>query len=94
MPVTRLKLSDELVARVNALARDAGCSPNAFMVGAIEQQTLVAERRKTFVRSAITSRKETLRTGLAYDVTDVHVYFAARAQGKPARRPKLKRWRA
>lgn len=93
MPATTLKLSDELKARVTTLARDAGRSPHAFMIDAIERQTLLAERRKAFVASALASREETLRTGSAYDAKDVHAYFAARAEGKPARRPRLKRWR-
>jgi hypothetical protein len=34
-----------------------------------------------------------LRTGKAYAFEDVKAYYTARAAGKPAKRPRLKRWR-
>jgi len=63
------------------------------MVEAIEQQTTLAEKRKAFVAAAIKARTHALRTGMAYTLEDVKAYYAARAAGKKARRPRLKRWR-
>jgi hypothetical protein len=64
------------------------------MVEAIEQQTTLAEKRKAFVASALAARRNFMRTGKAYAFEDVRKYFTARIAGKPARKPRLKRWRA
>jgi predicted transcriptional regulator len=90
---TTLKLSPELKDRVKAVTEGTGKSPHAFMVEAIEQETRRAELRKEFVADALKARAHALRTGMAYTLEDIKSYYAARAAGKPARRPRLKRWR-
>jgi predicted transcriptional regulator len=90
---TTLKLSPALKERVKALAEGAGKSPHAFMVEAIEQQARLAEQRKSFVADALKAREAFRRTGKAYAFEDVRRYFTARLAGKPARKPRLKRWR-
>src|SRR5690606_29632255 len=42
---TTLKLPQELKERVRSAAQEAGISPHAFMIAAIEQQTRLAEKR-------------------------------------------------
>ena len=93
MPTTTLKLPPDLKDRVAEVVDGTGKSPHAFMVEAIEQQTRLAEQRKQFVAEALAARDEFQRTGKAYAFEDVRKYFTARAAGKPARRPRLKRWR-
>ena len=93
MPSTTLKLSPALKARVASVVDGTGKSPHAFMVQAIEEETRRAELRKQFVADALTAREDFRRTGNAYALEDVRSYYAARAAGKPARRPRLKRWR-
>ena len=93
MPATTLKLPPELKNRVKAVTEGTGKSPHAFMVEAIEQQTTLAEKRRKFVAAALTARQSHQRTGQAYALEDVKAYYAARAVGKPAKRPRLKRWR-
>ena len=93
MPSTTLKLSPALKARVASVVDGTGKSPHAFMVQAIEEETRRAELRKQFVADALTAREDFRRTGKAYALEDVRSYYAARAAGKPARRPRLKRWR-
>lgn len=92
MAVT-LKLPPELKDRVASVVEGTDKSPHAFMVEAIEQQTSLAEKRKSFVASALAARRNFMRTGKAYAFEDVRKYFAARIAGKPARKPRLKRWR-
>ena len=94
MPATTLKLSAELKERIKALTDGTGRSPHAFMVEAIEQQTELAERRRAFVADALKARRHVLATGKAYAFEDVKAYYAAVAAGKPAKRPRLRRWRA
>lgn len=93
MPVTSLKIPDALKARVAAVAADRGKSAHAFMVEAIERETLLAEARASFVADALAAEKETLDSGLAYRGDDVQRYIAARAAGRKLPRPKAKPWR-
>jgi predicted transcriptional regulator len=93
MAATTLKLPPELKDRVKAVAEKTGKSPHAFMVEAIEQQTALAEKRREFVAAALAARRNFSRTGKAYALEDVRKYLAARIAGKPARKPRLKRWR-
>ena len=92
MPPTTLKLPAELKERIEEVAREAGQSPHAFMIAAIERETRLAEQRQQFVDSALEARAEFARTGAGYDAKDVHAYFAATARGKRAARPKARRW--
>ena len=91
MAVT-LKLPPELTDRVAAVVKGTSKSAHAFMVEAIEQQTALAEKRKAFIAEAVAARQEFERTGKGYALEDVRKYFAARIAGKPARKPRLKRW--
>jgi predicted transcriptional regulator len=93
MSATTLKLPPELKSRIKAVTEGTGKSPHAFMVEAIEQQTRLAERRRLFVADALKARRHALHTGKAYAFEDVRGYYAASAAGKPAKRPRLKRWR-
>jgi hypothetical protein len=54
----------------------------------------VAEKRKEFVAAALAARRNFQRTRRAHAFEDMRDYFMARAAGKPARKPRLKRWRA
>lgn len=92
MAVT-LKLPPELKDRVASVVKGTDKSAHAFMVEAIEQQTTLAEKRKAFVAAALAAERNFTRTGKAYALEDVRKYFAARIAGKPARKPRLKRWR-
>jgi predicted transcriptional regulator len=93
MGTTTLKLPPELKERIASIVDGTGKSPHAFMVEAIEQQTKLAEQRKAFVADALAAREDFRRIGKAYALEDAATYLAARAAGKPARRPRSKRWR-
>lgn len=93
MGTTRLNLSDELKKRIAKVVDGTGKSPHAFMVEAIEENTRLAEQRMSFVADAVKARDEALRTGKAYPFEDVKAYYTARLAGKPAKPPRLKRWR-
>ena len=93
MPPTTLKLPPELKQRIQAVAAKRGQSVHAFMLGAIEHETSLAEQREQFVTAAVEARDEFGRTRSGYDAADVHAYFRARVAGKRATPPKAKRWR-
>jgi len=93
MPPTTLKLTPELKARVREVAEQAGTTPHAFMVAAIERETELAERRRGFVDAARAARSDYARTGLGVDARELHAYLKKRASGRRAARPKARRWR-
>ena len=93
MPVTSLKLPDELKQRIAVVAAESGKSAHAFMLEAIERQTGLAEQRRHFVAEALAAYETTQRSGRAYRVDDVHKYMQAKASGRKARRPTAKTWR-
>src|SRR5205085_12178584 len=91
-PTTSLKLPPELKKRVAAQARKLGKSVHAYLLETIERRTTGLESREEFIASALASLEEVRRTGKAYRMEDVHAYFRARAEGKKAKRPKLRTW--
>lgn len=93
MGSTTLKLPADLKERIATLVKGTDQSMHAFMVEAIAQQTLLAERRRTFVDEAKVAQKDALRTGAGYPADEVHAYMKARVQGRKAPRPKAKPWR-
>jgi len=88
---TTLKLPDELKQRVAEAASQVGKSPHAFMLEAIELQTQLAERRRTFVNSALAAEEEVAQYGLVYDGDEVLSYFKARLEGRKAARPRKRK---
>jgi predicted transcriptional regulator len=92
MAATSLKLSNELRQRISALVKGTNQTAHAFMVEAIERAAKQEELRRAFGEEALESERETERTGLSYDAASVFDYLEARAQGKPARKPRPKSW--
>lgn len=90
---TSIKLPEELKKRIARVVKDTPLSAHAFMVDAIRQETERAEERREFIASALASRHQALKSGLAYTWEDVDAYLRARLQGKHTRRPRLKPWR-
>lgn len=88
---TTLKLSDELKQRIARIAEEAGQSPHAFMVEAIQAQTELAERRRKFVASALDAEREVAQFGVVYDGDEVLSYLQSRLTGQPARRPRRRK---
>ena len=85
---TSLKLPEELKEKITTLAQGVAQTPHAYMVEAIAQKVARDEKRREFIQSALDSRAEFKRTGIAYDLKDVKRYFLALAAGKKPKRPK------
>jgi hypothetical protein len=66
---------------------------HAFLLEAVERETILAERRREFVAEAVDARDEMLRSGKGFAAADVHRYLRARIAGKHAARPKARSWR-
>jgi len=93
MPVTTLKLPEDLKKRVAAVVEGTGKSAHAFMLEAIDAQTAQAERRKAFVEQALAAENEALQSGKGYLATDVDAYFDSKIAGTKTARPRAKKWR-
>jgi predicted transcriptional regulator len=85
---TTLKLSEQLKRRVARVAEEAGQSPHAFMVAAIEAQTGLAERRRKFIASALDAEREAVELGIVYDGDEVLSYLQSRLTSQRTRRPR------
>jgi len=88
MATTSLKLPDALKERVIKLAESAGKTPHAFMVEAIATETERIEEDRAFMARAIEAKKHYDKTGIGYDVDDVHAYLRAKIQGITLPEPK------
>ncbi len=93
MSTTSLKLPQDLKKRAAAAAQARGITSHAFMVSAIEQAAVAAEKRAGFVADAVAARDAMLKTGKGYSADEVHAYLRNRAGGKQSKRPKAKSWR-
>jgi predicted transcriptional regulator len=87
MPTTTLKVPEDLKARIATVAAEAGKSPHAFMVEALEQQTALAERRRAFVADALVAEREVAQYGLVHDADEVFSYLRAKVQGGKPKKP-------
>lgn len=94
MSTTSLKLSEALRQRVQANSQRQGISPHAFMVGAIEQAALAADRQAEFIDEAKAAHVEMMQSGQGFDADEVHAYIAARIAGENPPRPKARTWRS
>ena len=90
---TSLKLPKTLKSRIARLAKRAGASPHAFMLGLLENQVQAAERFEQFVADARQADQRMQETGQGYAAADVHRYLEARIAGRKATRPKPAQWR-
>ena len=93
MSAVTIKLPAALKRRIVCVARGVGKSPHAFMVEAISAETCRAERRRKFMDDGLAADAEMQRTGRGYASKEVEAYLEAKAAGKPARRPRPRRWR-
>jgi predicted transcriptional regulator len=87
---TTLKIAADLKRRIVAAAKAADKSPHAFMLEAIEHQTLLDEQRRGLVADAVAARSEAPASVDGYAAADVHRYLAARVHGDRTPRPKLR----
>jgi predicted transcriptional regulator len=94
MAATSLKLPDDLKQRLARLAADSGQTTHAYMVEALRDAAERAEQRRAFAADADAAEAEALAIGTAYALEPAFDYLAARAAGRPARKPRPRPWRA
>lgn len=85
---TTLKVPRALKARIARLAKKSGCSPHAFMLAALERQTLREEQIAAFVQEALVADREIEEGGEVYAAADVHAWLSRLARGDRVSRPK------
>lgn len=88
---TTLKLPESLKARVQALASEAGQTPHAFMLKAIEEQAAAAELRRSFVASALLAEQEVAAYGKVYSLDEMSRYLKAKVAGANPKPPRTRK---
>ena len=87
MPTTTIRLEDELKARINAAAAQAGKTAHAFILDALAQTVEQVELDNAFHAVADERWARIRATGQTVDWNDAKAYLVARAQGKRPRKP-------
>ena len=94
---TSLKIPATLKERIEALAEDAGQSPHALMIAALQSYVEDAELHSQFVRDAQAADAAMQKSGVGYGFDEVRRYLEARIAGKAGKksvaRPKPRKWR-
>jgi predicted DNA-binding protein len=94
MSATSLKLTLELKQRLAQLAANAGQTPHAFMIDALEREAQRGELQAQFAADAERSELQTVASGKAHSLDAAFDYLEARVAGKKVRPPLAKSWRA
>lgn len=87
MSTTTIRLEDELKARINAAARQAGTTAHAFILDALTRTVEQVELDNAFHALADERWARLRATGRTVAWDDAQAYLAARARGQPARKP-------
>lgn len=87
MTTTTIRLEDDLKSRVASAAERFGTTAHAFILDAIERTVEQAELDDDFHRVADARWTKLMATGKTVGWDDAKAYLAARAQGKPVRKP-------
>ncbi len=80
---TTLILPEALRARIAPLARQAGKTPHAWMVEALERETALCELREAFLQAGAESAREVDAGGPLYASEDVHSYLPRTSSASP-----------
>jgi predicted transcriptional regulator len=83
-----LKLPARLKARIARIAKKTGRTPHAFMIEALERQTLREERMAQFIAEALASDRAIEAGEEVYAAQDVHAWLGRLAGGGKVGRPK------
>ena len=87
MPTTTIRLEDELKARINAAAAQAGKTAHAFILDALAQTLEQVELDNAFHAVAEERWARIRATGQTVGWEDAKAYLASRAQGGRPRKP-------
>lgn len=88
MSTTTIRIEDALKARIAVAAQQAGKSAHAFILDAISQTVEQVEQDNAFNALADQRWAAIQASGKTVPWEDAKAYLTARANGKPARKPK------
>ena len=91
MSTTTIRLDDELKARINAAAAQAGKTAHAFILDALAQTVEQVELDNAFHAVADERWARIRATGQTVAWDEARAYLSARAQGQPAKKPKARK---
>ena len=87
MPTTTIRLEDELKARINAAAAQAGKTAHAFILDSLAQTVEQVELDNAFHAVAEERWARIRATSQTVDWNDAKAYLVARTQGERPRKP-------
>jgi len=88
MSTTTIRLPEGLKARVANAAKKSGTTAHHFILDAIEQRTVDAERQADFDAEAEARYERIVQTGLTLPWADMRAYLENRMDGRQAARPR------
>lgn len=91
MSMTTIRVDEELKARITLAAERAGKTTHGFILEAICRTVEDGELEDGFHQLADERWQKAQVTGKAIAAEDMHAYLVARAQGKPAKRPRARK---
>lgn len=91
MSTTTVRLPEELRARIETLAADAGQSMHAFMIRTLDEATDCMLREREFHAEALQRLEHMERTGEYIELDDLRRYALALAAGEDVPRPEVRR---
>jgi predicted DNA-binding protein len=91
MTTTSIRLPAELKARVAKAAAQSGTTSHGFILEAIAEKTEAAEKRRDFYDIADQRFAGIVASGKTIAWQDMRKYMVARAESKPAKRPKARK---
>jgi predicted transcriptional regulator len=92
MSTTSFRLPDDLKATIERLASQTGQSSHSYAIDALRRQTEQDEADIDFHAEARSRLEEWKRTGMSVPWSEVRQYLTDRAAGKPAARPKARKF--
>ncbi len=87
MPVTTLKLPQQLKSKIKPLAKRSDKTPHAWMIDALRREVELAEIRERFIDDANDAADGIDSGEPVFSMEDVHAFARARVNGVQARRP-------
>ena len=91
MSTTTIRLPEDLKKRIAQAAANAGTSSHAFILGAIEDSVIAAERRNEFFETAERRFADIAETGKTISWSAMRAYLLERVSGKKPPRPRPKK---
>ena len=87
MPITSIRLPEDLKNRITQAAERAGTTSHAFMLNAIAERVTEDERRNDFYDSAQRRYAEIVASGMTIPWSEMRIHLEHQLAGRATSRP-------